>query len=190
MTLQGALALELRRDDDGFEMSVVVGADAHLRAGQPGLDQRLNFGGIHRCRRDIELQSAHGVDCVSDAARYDSAACSRHSRPAALDPDAAARARPTRRCEIEARAVQALQARLDDGVRRGLPAAARLHRPRGRDRHGQVRSHRQQDRRHARQHRHAGVFPASRRGQPRRHRHDHARRRGASRSPTPARPPS
>src|SRR5688572_1188091 len=47
MALQGALALELRGDDDRFEMSVVGRADAHLRAGQTGLDQRLNFGGIH-----------------------------------------------------------------------------------------------------------------------------------------------
>src|ERR671910_345671 len=42
MTLQGALALELRGDDDGFKMRVVRRADAHLRTGQPGLDQRLN----------------------------------------------------------------------------------------------------------------------------------------------------
>jgi hypothetical protein len=39
MTLQGALALELRGDDDCFEMRVVRRADAHLRPRQPGLDQ-------------------------------------------------------------------------------------------------------------------------------------------------------
>ena len=51
MALQGALAFELRRDDHGFEMRVVGRADAHLCAGQPGLDQRLNFGGIHVAAR-------------------------------------------------------------------------------------------------------------------------------------------
>ena len=47
MALEHAPALELRRDDDRFEMRVVVGHDPHLRAGQSGFDQRLNFGGVH-----------------------------------------------------------------------------------------------------------------------------------------------
>ena len=39
MTLNHAFAFELRRDDDGFEMRVVIRYDANLRAGQPGFDQ-------------------------------------------------------------------------------------------------------------------------------------------------------
>ena len=39
MTLNRAFAFELRGDDYGFEMRIVVRSDMHLRAGQPGLDQ-------------------------------------------------------------------------------------------------------------------------------------------------------
>ena len=65
MALEHALALELRRDDDGFEMRVVVGRDAHLRAGQPGLDQGLNFGGIHDGKR---FGDGKGRECCADLA--------------------------------------------------------------------------------------------------------------------------
>ncbi len=74
------------------------------------------------------------------------------------------------------------------------PRACRIclacHGPRGRHRHGQVRARRRQDRRHAGQHRHAGVLPAPGRGQPRRPRHDHRARTWCWRCPTPARPRS
>jgi hypothetical protein len=47
VALDHAPAGELRRDDDGLEVRVVVGRDADLRAGQAGLDERLDGGGIH-----------------------------------------------------------------------------------------------------------------------------------------------
>ncbi len=65
------------------------------------------------------------------------------------------------------------------GLRQGLPYLPRLRRPRGRDRDGQVRPCRRQDRRHPGQHRHAGLLRASGRGQSRRPGHDHRHRRGA-----------
>ena len=43
VALQRPLALELRGDDDRLEVRVVVGQDAHLRAGQAGQDQVGDF---------------------------------------------------------------------------------------------------------------------------------------------------
>ena len=85
-----------------------------------------------------------GSAAADDVGRYHSRQCSARIPPATPphdDPDHAARARP-RVIEIEAAAVQALQRAARRGVRRGLPAAAGLPRPRRRDRHGQVRPHR------------------------------------------------
>ncbi len=64
-------------------------------------------------------------------------------------------------------------------VRGRLPRTAGLRRPRDRQRHGQVGPHRRKNRRHAGQHRHAGVFSASGRGRARRSGHDHAPRPAA-----------
>ena len=58
-------------------------------------------------------------------------------------------------------------------------ADARLPRPRGLHRHGQVRAHRPQDRRDPGLHRHAGLLRAPGRSRPRRPGHDHRRRRRA-----------
>ena len=81
----------------------------------------------------------------------------------------------------------ALKARQGEGFVAALRGDARVPRPRRRDGHGQVRPRRPQDRRDARLDRHAGVFRASRRGEPWRPRHgDRGRRRG-SRSRTRAR---
>ena len=65
------------------------------------------------------------------------------------------------------------------GVCTRLPHLSRLPRAHRGHRHGQVRPHRRQDRRHSGEHRHTGLFRASRRGQPRRCGHDHAGRRRA-----------
>ena len=67
--------------------------------------------------------------------------------------------------------------------RRADPRRAR---PRHRDRHGQIRPCRAQDRRDLRLHRHAGAVRASRRGEPRRPRHDR-RTTWSSRCPIRAR---
>ena len=70
---------------------------------------------------------------------------------------------------IEAEAILGLVDRLDERVRRrAVDAAARLPRARHPDRHGQVGHHLPEDRRDALEHRHAGVLPAPRRGDPRR----------------------
>ena len=86
-----------------------------------------------------------------------------------------------RTLEAEAGGITALAAAIRDGLggllhRRGRTDPRRQG-PRHRHRHGQVRPRRAQDRGDAGLHRNAGVFRASRRGQPRRSRHDHARRR-------------
>ena len=60
--------------------------------------------------------------------------------------------------QTEAAAILALVDRLDERFDRAVRTAARLRRPRHRHRHGQVRHHLPEDRRHAGQHRHAGVF--------------------------------
>ena len=51
-------AVELGRDDERFEMCVVVGFDAHLRARQSVLNQCLNLGGIHRCAKPGRREGA------------------------------------------------------------------------------------------------------------------------------------
>ncbi len=78
---------------------------------------------------------------------------------------------------IEAGAVAALAQRLDQTFLDGGVAAARLPRPRGGERHRQVGPCRAQDRVDHGEHRHAGLLRASRGGEPRRPRHDRARRR-------------
>ena len=60
-------------------------------------------------------------------------------------------------------------------IRPACDLVLELRRPRSRHGHGQVRPHRQQDCRDARQHRHARLLRAPGRSQPRRPRHDHAR---------------
>jgi hypothetical protein len=47
MALDHSFTRELRRDNDGLEVSVVVRLDANLRTWQAGLDQSLNFSSIH-----------------------------------------------------------------------------------------------------------------------------------------------
>ena len=77
----------------------------------------------------------------------------------------------------EARALRALAAGLDDRFGQAVDLLAGRLRPRRRLRHGQVRPCRPQDRRHPGLHRHAGAVRPSRRGLPRRSRHDRDRRR-------------
>ena len=77
--------------------------------------------------------------------------------------------------------ITALSAAIHDGLgtrlhRRGRPDLGRA-RPADRDRHGQVRPCRAQDRGDVRLDRDAGLLRASERSEPRRPRHDHARRR-------------
>src|SRR4051812_8501087 len=79
MALQGALALELRGDDHRFEMRVVRRADAHLCAGQAGLDQRLNFGSVH------VSSSTEGAAILAQRAMI--RGMQSRPRSAALDPD-------------------------------------------------------------------------------------------------------
>jgi hypothetical protein len=47
MTLQGTLAHELRGNDHGFEVRVVIGCDVRLSARQSGFDELLDLCGIH-----------------------------------------------------------------------------------------------------------------------------------------------
>ena len=86
-----------------------------------------------------------------------------------------------RTLEAEASGITALSAAIHDGLgthlhRRGGSDLGRA-RPADRDRHGQVRPCRAQDRGHVRVDGHAGLLRASERSQPWRPRHDHARRR-------------
>ncbi len=86
-----------------------------------------------------------------------------------------------RTLEAEAGGLTALGAAMRDGLGAAFVAAAALikaaARPGHRHRHGQVRPYRQQDRGDAVLDGNAGLLRAPRRGEPRRPRHDHARRR-------------
>ena len=78
---------------------------------------------------------------------------------------------------IEADAVRALIARLDERFLAAVSLILNCKRPRHRERHRQVRPHRAQDRLHDGEHRHAGLLRAPGRSEPRRPRHDRPRRR-------------
>ena len=63
-----------------------------------------------------------------------------------------------RTIRLEVEAVQGLLPHIDARFRTRLRDDSGQQRPRGRGRHGQVRAHRQQDRRDPGQHRHHGIF--------------------------------
>ena len=118
-----------------LEMRVVVGGDAHLRAGQAGFDERLNFGSVHATgsMRRMGLQDisrisrarsqrsiCRGDHLHVDAARYHP----RHAIHSALAdprPRAAARTRPSSAGD-RGRGGGGAAGPLERRIRRRLPA--------------------------------------------------------------------